>query len=703
MAFDETNIASDVIDIVPNRIARDFWVKRRIDNPGTMFAGTGTSRLILEYSTNRDDTTSNMSTVERSSLSYNDISFVSVSEDPRKNGYNPFGEFPISLDDKYLPDINWINRVTDDLDHVGNRMVLTPQLVRFNDDVFFISYANGIPILNSREFGKIKDLNENIRALIHGSSANYLNNLFHTEVESMFVQNNSLIVKMSDGVTYNFDKDLHYTITMTDRKYTHKTIDNSRMTSMFEGHQRVDLHDLDFKLLYYDEETSTGVGVEDKHDRIILINYNNRQLCDYKSKEFHDINRSLFSNVNTCSAFIKGNYLVIRDEILGFSIYTIVREENRFQLEQIIWADSEDQVYPGVKTSFIVFDGDVYIPNGKKIYRIQIRPYLDIEVYESRFTVKQLYDYNGILLALCQDPFIDEDGYIYDITFLSLFNVGYTNKDKAFLMQYYGENNDENEPVAAYQTGYTNLGDGSAITYLSNSFVGLDTDGPRTDMPLVLIPLVKYNSIELYAEGATAGFTFYIDHNTTFKTKFNKFSLVWGSDSIPELFRLNSELKTIAGYPYLIKNGAKIAIDALISQADRRSPISMSADVESIKKSKNANFISDMKDGTNEDVVSSILSQKDGFVRNFDTDNIYMVARGLGDKFVVYDKYTDRKRIDKAVEDSKTISTFQIIETDRYLIRVARDIDPKISMYMTQLKDDELNRLCSSISADKFR
>jgi len=692
--YTESNILPDSVDIVPNRLAHDFWVKRVIDENNAVQYGTNTSRVVFEYAVSKDDTTSNISfngdvdVFSPSGATYS-TGYSMVSRDPREDGYNVYGSFPIYITDKFLPEVNWIDRVnTGSKDHMGMRMVITPQMVHFNGDIFYIEYNKDGPAVYSRKYGKIKQLNDGLYVCTDLSISNENSATMYAQVESMVKVRNSLRIKMNNGLIYNIDKDLRISITNEDRKYHNTVIDDRRLCSVFEGNLRPDLRGLDYKLLYYDEETSTGVGVEDKNDRVVLINYNNRELSDYNFIHFPDplLHGSIFTNTSSCTAYIEGNYLLFRDTVLGFTLMSIDRDNNNLTLVQRI-GPPEITMEPGLTASFVVHDDDVYIPNGKHIYRLQFKPTLEFQDIKSKYTIKQLYDYNGVILGICQDLFQDNDEYVSEITTVNIMNVGDLDK-KIYLVQYL----DDDSTICYYSEREVSM------NTLTESPIDISPTGSRDDIPVVMFPVSDCMSIELYQEGNNGISGFNVDNNAKLNVNGKEFKLMHGG-GVPVL-PIHTYLKTISGYPCVVKNGLQTRIDSVITFRDDKAGSTMSIDINSIKSSDHLNISTNKDEVDNVVAVKPVFAEKEGLIRDFESDNLYMVSQFLGNYCVVYDKYTDRKRVDINVKDIKTSDAFKVIETDRYVVKIGKDIDPKLSMYLNRLQASDFDRVCANVFCD---
>ena len=673
---DETTISEEMIDIIPNKIAYESWLARRTGNNKIAKVDTLIHDGLYERSFNKDSVTSNVITTNGTKTA------IGVSKDPRNDGYDAYGFFETNLPNKNNPiiDINWIDMVVNGV-QLGERMVITPQSVRFGKETFYISYKNdGSPMLCSNKFGVVKTLNDGVD--VHPGLFNVFTMRSH--VESMVVENNSLIVKMTNGVTYRFDSNLLCTITKDDNRYMSKTVDDEHMSFLFEEDMRPDLSGTSYRLLHYDEETSTGVGVENRFNKVILINYNNPEKFDYKARSFDSLNSSIFINKDKCSGYVHGDYFVIRDRDMAYSIFRIDRIANEFSLiatfappDPIVSLLSGDVATFGDKStlnryqgeddesagellaSFIYFDGGIFIPNGLSIYRVDVMSG-ELTKYDVRFYVKQLFEFDGIFFALCHDTFTDMNTSpannmvrLYDGTFVTIVD---------------------------FKEGIVN---------------SISETGDINDIG-IMHPISELMSMDMFCVGPGS-----INHNNKVNTSAGTFySACYLGNAMK--FIGNSKLQVINGIPYFIKNDVKTPLLFVIGDRDRRSSVSMSANTESIKSSKNLNFVHNDDERVGDDAISSLLSQKDGIIRDFNNDTFYDVTKIMGCHYIVHDSYTGRKRIDIAAKDGKLTTTFLSINTDRYIVNISKDIDPKISMYLDSLRPDEFDRLCSNIIENPF-
>lgn len=669
---DDIGINPAFIDIIPNQIAHDFWTKELVENNDVVTSGSGTSRILFEYQASKDKIDDNINTA---SGRYSKVGFSTDSED---RGYNVVGDFLAWNNSNGNPQtlVNLSSIFTKDGERLVNKWYVTPQMVRFNDDIIYLMYNNqGYTVVCSQKFGVIKTLD---RIQYCGSRV-----VGNTTVSTLVSEKNSVKITLTDGTVYVIDKDYSITKLENDQKYTPNSFTNEKIPALFNQTGNTDSgvnRSFQYKLLCYDERTSTGIAVDNANDRVIVINYNSDNRADIISIP----NGGVFSSEQQCDAYVNGDYFIIRDRNrFGISLFSIDRKNNKFELEYQFQPDggiTDDTV-----ASLVIHDKDVFIPNGNSIYKIQLAPVKGVGRYDSVLCVKQLFEYDGVYFALSQDVMTDElnGTRLYDVTVVSLLQINYTEK-KDYAMSVV----DGDKPFASYGAN-TEI----VIGYVgSDSFVG---ERNTIDAPMMLFPIAEYTTSEIVAVISTGE----SGEDPILKIKGGDFYYQIGSK--PAVF-LHSRLETVEGVPYLIKNGRKIRLDTLISEKDRRSVVSLGADVDTIKGSKNPNFITAQISMEGENDILSIISQTGGIVRDFENDTFYMVTKLMGCHYMVHDVYTDRKRIDIGVQNKKVSSLFKTIETDRYVINIDQDIDPKISMYIDKMRPSELNQLCSNIIADRF-
>lgn len=178
-----------------------------------------------------------------------------------------------------------------------------------------------------------------------------------------------------------------------------------------------------------------------------------------------------------------------------------------------------------------------------------------------------------------------------------------------------------------------------------------------------VIPFIKINEVDnklfiIYNNSIYLSF----DENTTFKNKY-----------------LNEEIENILNNIDFDKNINKLAI---------------SVNNESMRNSKNRNFVK--TNPIDEFVYKNLYESTTGIVRDFDSDIFYNVIKDIGGHIVISDIYTDRKRIDISI-DMNDSNIVKRIKTDRYDIYIDDEIYPKISAYIKDISETEINLLCSLI------
>ena len=83
-------------------------------------------------------------------------------------------------------------------------------------------------------------------------------------------------------------------------------------------------------------------------------------------------------------------------------------------------------------------------------------------------------------------------------------------------------------------------------------------------------------------------------------------------------------------------------------------------------------------------------------MRDFDSDVFYNIVKDLGGHIIISDAYTDRKRIDIAINMGESNSV-KILKVGKYTIHIDNELYPKISAYIKDISDSELNMLCTFI------
>lgn len=123
----------------------------------------------------------------------------------------------------------------------------------------------------------------------------------------------------------------------------------------------------------------------------------------------------------------------------------------------------------------------------------------------------------------------------------------------------------------------------------------------------------------------------------------------------------------------------------------------ISIDNESVKKSKYRNFI---KYEDIADLTYNIPAERNvGIIRDFNSNTIYNIVRNIGGHFIISDKFTSRKRIDVSLK----MGAFNVVnrlKTDLYDVNVDVSMDPRVSAYIENLPEEELDKLCTLIIED---
>ena len=121
--------------------------------------------------------------------------------------------------------------------------------------------------------------------------------------------------------------------------------------------------------------------------------------------------------------------------------------------------------------------------------------------------------------------------------------------------------------------------------------------------------------------------------------------------------------------------------------------LSISADNMSIKQSVNRNFVESEEDFDSYDML---IFEKEGIIRDFNSDIIYNIVSDNGGFITISDTYTDRKRIDISVE-MDSANPVKRLKTDNYDINVDETLYPKISKYIKSITESDLDKLCTLI------
>jgi len=146
--------------------------------------------------------------------------------------------------------------------------------------------------------------------------------------------------------------------------------------------------------------------------------------------------------------------------------------------------------------------------------------------------------------------------------------------------------------------------------------------------------------------------------------------------------------------------GNKFADKDIQFEVDKLKPtnlntLSLTIDNESLRNSKNRHFIKDSLAASVESYKNMFESQI-GLVRDFDSNIIYTIVNNFGGHIIISDGYTDRKRIDIGISMDVT-NPVKTIKTDNYDVIIDEVLYPKISAYLKDVTDSNLNNLCMFI------
>jgi hypothetical protein len=154
---------------------------------------------------------------------------------------------------------------------------------------------------------------------------------------------------------------------------------------------------------------------------------------------------------------------------------------------------------------------------------------------------------------------------------------------------------------------------------------------------------------------------------------------------------LSFDKSTIYGNRFL-KNTINNLIKKInFNKTNKNQSIAISND--SLRKSKNRNFIK--KDYKNEE-YNDLYKSNTGIVRDFDTNTIFNIIKNIGTHIVVSDTFTDVKRIDVSIP-MDNINIVKRLKTDKFDINIDEEVYPKISAYLKNISETELNMLCTLI------
>jgi hypothetical protein len=157
---------------------------------------------------------------------------------------------------------------------------------------------------------------------------------------------------------------------------------------------------------------------------------------------------------------------------------------------------------------------------------------------------------------------------------------------------------------------------------------------------------------------------------------------------------LSFDKSTIYGNRFL-KNTINNLIKKInFNKTNKNQSIAISND--SLRKSKNRNFIK--KDYKNEE-YNDLYKSNTGIVRDFDTNTIFNIIKNIGTHIVVSDTFTDVKRIDVSIP-MDNINIVKRLKTDKFDINIDEEVYPKISAYLKNISETELNMLCTLILND---
>lgn len=128
----------------------------------------------------------------------------------------------------------------------------------------------------------------------------------------------------------------------------------------------------------------------------------------------------------------------------------------------------------------------------------------------------------------------------------------------------------------------------------------------------------------------------------------------------------------------------------------------LSLDNESMRKTKNRNFIKDVHtkvDSYKHPYELNNINDKlelVGVMRDFDSDTIFNIVTDSKGNILVSETYGGVKRIDITV-DMGNSNIVKVIKTDNFELHVDEVLYPKISTYLENVLDTDLNKLCTFI------
>jgi len=330
-----------------------------------------------------------------------------------------------------------------------------------------------------------------------------------------------------------------------------------------------------------------------------------------------------------------------------------------------------------------------------------------IERYVPVSVVGPELDFNQVQISIHYDTILIKSNTTYH-----LFKIQY-DSDIMYLYTF-TYSGDMNKNLSFYEDGediYIPNGDNKIIK-LTNTNGSYSHITLSSDIKFKIINCVDYdNNILVSCIEDIGESSFNYDK---FKKELSYIGALFINGSSVEITKIsNTErfIHSVDSYPILVKGVDKLNLiynTSFAIEYDKYSLYntklngkidttknSIHADNLSIVNSSNRNFT---KIG-NKSEYNSIYNTTEGILRDFNTDTLYKVIYNNGAHIVISDLYTDRKRIDIVVnaEDANVVKR---LRTDNYDINVDETFLPKISAYIKNISDSELDMLCSMVMAD---